>query len=46
MGNLLSGDFDRLNPFGRVKTPRRFITYLLFSQVSSASRLREGRHAR
>jgi hypothetical protein len=46
MGNLLSGDVTRLIPFGRVKTPRRFIKYPLFSQPSSASVSREGRHAR
>lgn len=46
MGNLLSGDVTRLNPFGWVKTPRRFIKYPLFSQASSAPVSREGRHAR
>ena len=46
MGNLLSGDFTRLIPFGRAKTPRRFIQYPLFSQAPSASASREGRHAR
>jgi hypothetical protein len=46
MGNSLSGDFTRLNPFGGVKTPRRFFKYPLFNQTPSASVSREGRHAR
>lgn len=46
MGNLLSGDVNRLIPFGRVKTPRHFTKYPLFSQASSASVSREGHHAR
>jgi hypothetical protein len=46
MGNLLSGDVTRLIPFGGVKKPRRFIKYSQFSQASSASVSREGRHAR
>lgn len=43
MGNLLSGDVDRLISFGRVKTPRRFIENPLFSQPPSASVLRDGK---
>ncbi len=46
MGNLLSGDVRRLIPFGGVKVPRHFIKTPLFSQASSASVSREGRHAR
>jgi len=46
MGNSLSGDVTRLSPFGRVKAPRRFVKYPLFSQALSASASREGRHAR
>jgi hypothetical protein len=46
MGNLLSGDVTRLIPFGRVKTPRRFIKNPLSSQTTSASLSREARHAR
>jgi hypothetical protein len=46
MGNLLSGDVTRLITFGRVNTPRRFITYPLLSQTPASSVSREGRHAR
>lgn len=46
MGNLLSGDVNRLTPFGEVKAPRRLITYTLFSQPSAASVSREACHAR
>ena len=46
MGNSLSGDVTRLTPFGGVKTPRRFIKNPLFSQASSPSVSRKGRHAR
>ncbi len=46
MGNLLSGDVNRLTPFGGVKASRRLFTFTLFSQPSAASVSREVRHAR
>lgn len=46
MGNLLSGDVDRLIFLGKVKTPRRFVENPLSGQTSLAPVSREGRYAR
>ncbi len=45
MGNLLSGDVNRLTLSGEVKASRR-LTYRLFSHLTATPFSREVRHAR